>query len=183
MSINIQSSDIQIFPLAQLRAERPNDATLSELNLTNIIASLSDYSSFLVQYSPSNNYITFVLCGYRIHVANCNEAFASLLTEENEGKYLTATMEIDRGESDSSIYALKGEDEETTLTDGTVATVFTGVSFELTDDYQKEDTNARLSLLQCVNIGGIYEWNTASRSLLKFRDRSLDIQLIDGGED
>lgn len=78
----LKGNEISVFPFGSERSIDPNARVLNEQNITKIIKSITDNSSYVIKYDETNDVIEFVLNGYYF-VVSISSLLGSLKNPKN----------------------------------------------------------------------------------------------------
>ena len=146
----LPSGAVKLFPYNTERTEDINSNVFNETNITNIIKSITDKSSYIIEYDETSKSMSFVIDGYYFEVN---------LTDLDLSKNLYAGITV--ANSMLSGGDLKKDDSE--------SSEFTGLGFFT----EKQDATEFTHTLHLFENG-----NPVKTSFLKFNADSLHIDVI-----
>lgn len=90
---HLKSENLHIFPFGKSRVSDPLARILNEQNITSLLRSMSDFSSYVLKFDSNKNMMEFVIEGYYfkanltdiIDELQGNNIYATINIEENKG--------------------------------------------------------------------------------------------------
>lgn len=161
---NIQSGNINIFPLAKPRTTNYS-RLFYEQHVTNMLRQLMDTDGFIIQscsISSDNKCIgdlIFNLYGYYFKINSGTD-----LGDLSTGNYINAKITL----TETEPIEIVGQDEDN---------MYTGLEIICSDDISNNNPNTKILTL-FTKIGD--KWEPLSSSFNKFNPQSLIVDVIDG---
>ena len=181
MIIQIETNNIDVFPISKPRPSMPGARVLSEVNLRKLIRGCTDYPSYVISenYSQGTPF-EFVIDGYYCKIDAPEGQYPFNITEITHNTTKTLYAQITFEEASLDTYNPVLDIKETTLNN---KTILEGIKFIIDDDSYTADPNSIIfPILIIKDVDGNLSYTIPLESKVRFKRNSFLFDEVDGGE-